>query len=184
MLSLGYGYLASSKPSSEVNFLQSIRFIYFISNRYDLRIRRLWNLPRAQIPAAVTSENVQTYLNNTISTLSSRQTESDFDRSNTTDSTFFKELDQKMGENLRSTITRPNTKGMLASLPSDTISTLSTYDPIDELDAIIDNEDVNMVFHDPLNELYEDNEMLEVVNPNLTIPRPNVDSKPTGLFSV
>jgi hypothetical protein len=86
-----------------------------------------------------------------------------------------------MGENLRATITRPNTQAMLASLPSDTISTLS-YDPIDELDSIIDNEDVP--FHDPLNELYEDNDLLEAINPNIKLPRPNVDSKPTGLFSV
>ncbi len=159
-----------------------MNFYYFLNR--DLRIRRLWHLPRAQIPKSVTNENVQNYLNNTISTLSSNQTDSDYNRSNTTDSTFFKELDQKMGENLRATITRPNTQAMLASLPSDTISTLSSYDPIDELDSIIDNEDINMTFHDPLNELYEDNETLEVINPNLKLPRPNVDSKPTGLFSV
>jgi hypothetical protein len=140
-------------------------------------------LPRAQVPKTVTNENVPNYLNNTISTLSSRFTESDHNGSNTTDSTFFKELDQKMGENLRATVARPNTRDMLASLPADTVS-LSSYDPIDELDAIIDNEDIEMAFHDSLNDLYEDNEMLEIVNPNLKLPRPNIDSKPTGLFSV
>jgi hypothetical protein len=155
-------------------------FIVFIY-RDDLRVQRLWHLPRAQVPTSVTSENVQDYLNSTISTLSSHGTDS---RSNITDSTFFKELDQKMGENLRATITRPNTSAMLASLPSGTISSSSVYDPIDELDAIIDNEDVNTIFHDPLNELFEDNEALEVINPNLKLPRPNVDLKPSGLFSV
>ena len=65
-----------------------------------------------------------------------------------------------MGENLHATITRPNTSAMLASLPSD---------PIDELDAIIDNEDIDMMFHDPLTELFEDNEILEFVNPSLNI---------------
>lgn len=89
-----------------------------------------------------------------------------------------------MGENLRATVTRPNTQSILASLPSDTLSSLSSYDPIDELDSIIDNEDVDMTFHDPLNELFEDNDVLEVRNPNIKLPRPNVDSKPTGLFSV
>jgi hypothetical protein len=136
------------------------------------------------MPTVVTSENVDDYLNNTISTLSSHRTDSDYNRSNTTDSTFFKELDQKMGENLRATITRPNTSAMLASLPSDTISTLSSYDPIDELDAIIDDEDINTTFHDPLDDLFEDNEVLEAINPNLKLSRPNIDSKPTGLFSV
>jgi hypothetical protein len=141
-------------------------------------------LPRAQDPTSATNENVPTYLNNTLSSISSYRTDSDQNGSDTADSTFFKELDQKMGENLRATISRPNTRDMLASLPSDTMSTSSTYDPIDELDAIIDHEDVEMTFHDSLNELYDDNEMLEVVNPNLKLPRANIDSKPTGLFSV
>lgn len=123
-------------------------------------------------------------MNNTISTLSSHQTDSDYNRTNTTDSTFFKELDQKMGENLRATIARPNASAMLASLPLDTISSLNTYDPIDELDAIIDNEDVNTIFHDSLNDLFEDNDLLEARNPNFQIPRPTIDSKPTGLLSV
>lgn len=151
--------------------------------RDDLRVYRLWNLPRAQVPTSVTNENVQTYLNSTISTSSTNRTNSD--RTDITDSTFFKELDQRMGENLRATITRPNTQAMLASLPSDTISTLSsTYDPIDELDSIIDNEDINTTFHDPLNEPYDENDILEAVNPNIKLPRPNVDSAPRGLFSV
>lgn len=90
-----------------------------------------------------------------------------------------------MGENLRATRTRPNANAILASLPPDTISTISSDDPIDELDAIIDNEDLDLTFHDPLNDLFDDNdEMLEAINPNLQIPRPQVDSKPSGLFSV
>jgi len=149
-----------------------------------MRIRRLWHLPRAQMPIPVTNENFGNDLNNTISTSDSNRTDSDYNRSNTTDSTFFKELDKKMGENLRATRARPNTQAMLASLPSDTISTLSSYDPIDELDSIIDNEDLNTTFHDPLNDLFDDDEILEVRNPNFRLPRPNVDSNPTGLFSV
>jgi len=89
-----------------------------------------------------------------------------------------------MGEKLRATIARPNTSGIIAGLPSDALSPGSSYDPIDELDAIIDHEDLNTTFHDPLDELYDDNEMLEATNPNLKLPRPNVDSRPTGLFSV
>jgi hypothetical protein len=136
------------------------------------------------MPTSVGNENLGNDLNNTISTSDSNRTDSDYNRSNTTDSTFFKELDKKMGENLRATRARPNTQAMLASLPSDTMSTLSSYDPIDELDSIIDNEDINTTFHDPLNDLFDDDEILEVRNPNIRLPRPNVDSNPTGLFSV
>ncbi|CAF1176917.1 unnamed protein product [Adineta ricciae] len=150
----------------------------------EFQIRRIWHLPRAKVPTPVTADNAPTNLEPTNSTASTHPPESEPTDSNTTDSTFFKDLDQRMGEKLRATITRPNTNAVLASLPSDTASTLSSYDPIDELDAIIDNEDINPTFHDPLDELYDDNEMLEVMNPNLKLPRPNVDSKPTGLFSL
>ncbi len=156
----------------------------FTLNRDELRIHRIWHLPRAEIPTTVTAENVPNDLEPTVSTSGSNREDSVNTESNTTDSTFFKELDQKMGEKLRATIARPNTSAIIASLPSDTISSGSSYDPIDELDAIIDHEDLNMTFHDPLDELYDDNEMLEVMNPNLKLPRPNVNSKPTGLFSV
>lgn len=149
-----------------------------------MRVFRSWNLPRAQVPTPVTSENVQDDMPSTESTLSSTQPDSDQNQMDTTDSEFFKELDQKMGENLRATIARPNASAILASLPSDTISTISSHDPIDELDAIIDNEDMDLTFHDPLNDLFEGDEMLEAINPSLQLPRPNVDSKPAGPFSV
>ncbi|CAF3505225.1 unnamed protein product [Rotaria sordida] len=152
----------------------------------DLRIFRLWHLPRAKVPTSATQNNVQNPLyNNTTPTdaSSSNPSESDDNQSNITDSTFFKELDQKMGENLRATIARPNTNAILSSLPPDTISTISSNDPIDELDAIIDNDDLNLTFHDSLDDLYEDNEILEAVNPNVKLPRPNIDSKPSGFFS-
>lgn len=130
---------------------------------FDMGVRRLWHLPRAKIPTSGTNPNESFSLNNTISTISSRPTDSN----DTIDSDFFKDLDKKMGENLRATITRPNTQSIIASLPSDTLSTFSNaYDPIDELDSIIDNEDIDLSFHDPLNDLFED-EILEIQNPNL-----------------
>ncbi len=175
-------------------------------NRDEIRIRRLWHLPRAQVPTTVTAENVQTYLNSTSSittslnepensTLSSDRstyrTTYDHDPNETVNSTFFKQLDQTMGAKLRATITRPDTNAILSSLPtvtsslsSSTTIASSSDDPIDELDAIIDDEDITMTFHDPLDDLFDDNEMLEVINPNLKLPRPQVDSQPTGLFSV
>jgi hypothetical protein len=96
-----------------------------------------------------------------------------------------------MGAKLRATITRPDTNAILLSLPTattisslPTTATSSSDDPIDELDAIIDDEDVAMTFHDPLDDLFDDNEMLEVINPNLKLPRPQIDTQSTGLFSV
>ncbi|CAF1151520.1 unnamed protein product [Rotaria sp. Silwood1] len=169
-----------------------------------LRIRRIWHLPRAQVPATVTAENVQTYLSSTASstntassvpddsTLSSDRstyrTTYDYDANGTVNSAFFKQLDQNMGAKLRATITRPDTSAVLSSLPtltttqslsSSTSITSNSDDPIDELDAIIDDEDLTMTFHDPLDDLFQNNEMLEVINPNLKLPRPQIDSKPT-----
>jgi len=175
-------------------------------NRDEIRIRRLWHLPRAQVPSTVTAENVQTYLNSTSSiTTSSNEPENstlssdrstyrttyDHDPNATVSSTFFKQLDQKMGAKLRATITRPDTNAILSSLPTGTSSLASSAtvasssdDPIDELDAIIDDEDITMTFHDPLDDLFEDNEMLEVINPNLRLPPPEVNPPSTGRFSV
>lgn len=153
--------------------------------RDDLRVLRLWHLPRAKVPEPVTGENNSDYSPKTLSTLSSNETYSNPDLNNTADSDFFKELDQKMGDNLRATRARPNTGPMLASLPADTISLASTYDPINELDSIIDNEDLNQPFDDPLDDLFnEDDDIAEAVNPNANIPRANIDSKPRGIFSV
>lgn len=176
--------------------------------RDDVRIRRIWHLPRAQAPTKVTTENVQTYLSSTTtnssnstpqdtSTLSSDRstyrTTYDADPNGTLNSTFFKQLDQNMGARLRATISRPDTNAILSSLPTvthrsssatDTTLTSTSDDPIDELDAIIDDEDIAMAFHDPLDDLFEDEEMLEVINPNLRLPRPQINSRPTGLFSV
>ncbi|CAF4129363.1 unnamed protein product, partial [Rotaria sp. Silwood2] len=175
----------------------------------ELRIRRIWHLPRAQVPATVTAENVQTYLNSAASSLkttssvpedstlssdrSTYRTTYDYDPNGTVNSEFFKQLDQNMGAKLRATIARPDINAVLSSLPTLTTSqslsssasiTSNSDDPIDELDAIIDDEDITMTFHDPLDDLFQDNEMLEVINPNLKLPRPQIDSKPTGLFSV
>ncbi len=101
----------------------------------------------------VTTENRQNSFNHTVSTSNDEPIYSDPTESNTTDDTFFKELEGQMREKPRATIT-----------------TLSSYDPIDELDALIDQDDLNRTFHDPLDELYEDNEMLEFTNPNLKLP--------------
>lgn len=134
----------------------------FFSFSIDLRTRRLWHLPRAQIPIAVTADNVQTFLSRTTSPSQSQQSDSENNPSIASDSSFFKDLDQRMGENLRATITRPNSSALLASLPSDTNSSLTNYDPIDELDSIIDHEDISAIFHDPMT---DETQLLEAINP-------------------
>ena len=172
--------------SNKYEVLLDVRVIFFSFYliRDELPTSRLWNLPRAQMPTSGTAENIPRHVTNTTPTSSSNQTDSDRDRMNTADSEFFKELDQRMSENLRATIARPNTSGLLASLPLDEAPTLSVHDPIDELDAIIDNEDLNRTFHEPLTDLFEDNEVLEAINTNLKLPRPNLSSEPTGFLSV
>lgn len=168
----------------------------FSLSRDEFRIRRIWHLPRAQVPTSVTAENVQTYLSSSASntTFSSEHDNStlgsdrstyrttyDHDPHETINSTFFKQLDQSMGAKLRATITRPDTHAILSSLPTvTTTSSLTTTsnsdDPIDELDAIIDDEDITMTFHDPLDDLFQETEMLEVINPNLKLPRAHIDT--------
>jgi hypothetical protein len=127
----------------------------------------------------------------TSSDRSTYRTTYDHDPNGTINSTFFKQLDQTMGAKLRATITRPDTSAMLSSLPTVTGSssasttvTSNSDDPIDELDAIIDDEDITMTFHDPLDDLFENDDILEVINPNLKIPRAQIEPESTGFFSV
>lgn len=122
-------------------------------------MHRLWHLPRAKVPPPVTSDNFQMFPSRTTSP---SRNDSDNDRSTDSDSSFFKDLDQRMGENLRSTITRPNSSALLASLPSDVNSNSTNYDPIDELDSIIDSEDISMIFHDPMT---DEKQLFEATNP-------------------
>lgn len=193
------------KKSKIPSLIKSNSFIHpFFLCREDLRIRRIWHLPRAQVPTSVTAENVQTYLTSSVSnttfssesansTLSSDRstyrTTYDHDPHETVNSTFFKQLDQTMGAKLRATITRPDTHAILSSLPTVTTTssittTSNSDDPIDELDAIIDDDDIAMTFHDPLDDLFQESEMLEVINPNLKIPRAHIDTPSTEPFNV
>lgn len=162
------------------------------------------------MPTKVTAENIQSYLNSTGSNTTAPTTSDDltmnsdhstyrtnyeFDGNESVSSDFFKKLDQDTAAKFRGTITRPDVHAILSSLPTPTTPSSGSSiasgtmesifdDPIDELDAIIDNDDLTMTFHDPLDDLFNDDEMLEVINPNLKVPRPQVDSKPTGRFSV
>jgi hypothetical protein len=61
---------------------------------------------------------------------------------------------------------------------------LNSDDPIDELNDIIPDEDIPTAFHDPLDDLLHNNEILEAINPNLKLPGPQTDSQPSSFFSV
>ncbi|CAF0812527.1 unnamed protein product [Didymodactylos carnosus] len=113
----------------------------------------------------------------------------DNDNNNQTiNSEFFRDLEQTMRVNMRATVARPDMHVMLTSLPTNTTTTSTsttayTVDPFDDLDDIIDDDDLTTMFHDPLDNLFDDEEIIEVYNPNLKLPRPQVDTQPTGLFS-
>ena len=124
---------------------------------------------------------------------STYRTTYDRDPNETINSAFFKQLDQSMGAKLRATIARPAMSAMLTSLPavsaslsSATTVTSGSDDPIDDLDAIIDDDDddIGMAFHDPLDDLFQENEMLEVINPNLRLPGSQGGSKGSSPSSV
>ena len=154
----------------------------------------------------MTAKNVYSFLNSASSisatslvpgdsTLSSNRltyrTTYEYEKNATVNSEFFKQLDQNMGTKLRATITRPDMEAVLSSLATiDEGSSLSatmvsgSHDPINELDDIIEDEDITMTFHDPLDDLIQDNEMFEVINPNLKLPGPQSDSRFAGLLSV
>ncbi len=134
--------------------------ILFILIRDEKRVDRLWYLPRVQIP---TSVSVHNHSNNTTSTSSSDRRDSNYNQNHTTDSMFFQELNEN-----------PHTKTMLTSLPSDIISIRSNYDPINELDALINNEEIIMTFNEPID---LDNERFEMINPNFKLSRLNIDSQ-------
>ncbi|CAF4294724.1 unnamed protein product, partial [Adineta steineri] len=113
-----------------------------ISNSNRLRIHRSWHLPRAQMPALLTTENIQNYLATTPYMSNTNQTNSDHIESNTLDDISFTEFNQEMNEKQRVKKSRFVDGTVLPNLQLDTISTRRSYDPIDELDAIIDNSDI------------------------------------------
>lgn len=99
----------------------------------------------------MTNEHIPDYLDNTLST---SNTESEFDPN-----LFFQELDEDLFENQQTIIPRVNSS-------SEIISIRSIYDPINELDAIINDEEISMTFHEPID---LDNELFEIINPNLDL---------------
>lgn len=106
-------------------------------------ISRVWHLPRAQLPELATAENNQPSLDDSLSVTNSDSILPDVDQS------FFQDLDDQLNTN-----SSPLNK---------------TYDPIHELDGIIDNEDISSLFHDALDENQSNLEPFDVVNPHVRL---------------
>jgi len=104
-------------------------------------IQRMWHLPRAKPPQSATAENDQPSLNDSPSV-----TNSD---SMLPDPNFFQDLDDQLNAN------------------SSPLS--ETYDPIHELDGIIDNEDISSLFHDASDENPMNSQPFDVVNPHIRL---------------
>lgn len=101
----------------------------------------MWHLPRAKPPESATAENDQPSSNDSPSV-----TNSD---SMLPDPNFFQDLDDQLNAN------------------SSPLS--ETYDPIHELDGIIDNEDISSLFHDASDENPMNSEPFDVVNPHIRL---------------
>ncbi len=91
----------------------------------------LQNLPRAQIPTPMLPENPP-----------SKFTIPRPPLGRTVDDAFFQELEETLREPRQPSIRRPDTPPTPRSLPSDVFSIGNSYDPIDELDKLIDNGDI------------------------------------------
>ena len=127
-----------------------------------MSLRRSRHLPRASMPAEMTEENVHDYLEATTPNTSASRPPLQHAEVSARDDSFFTELDQKMNDKVHARISEPAYDAGASRAASDTISIQSIYDPIYELDAIIDYEDVSVAFHD---ESYGDSDILEVINP-------------------
>ncbi|UJR15669.1 hypothetical protein I4U23_002603 [Adineta vaga] len=122
-----------------------------------------WYLPRARIPTSVTAENVYNYLQNDVSTSSIHRTNSNHTEFNSMDDKFLQRLDQQINPQSNTTTSESMHSIRAYNIESDTISSLHSYDPIYELDAIIDSGNLHMDFHDSSNELYRNIREHEVI---------------------
>ena len=142
-------------------------------------------MPRANPPNAVTTENAGRYLNDTISTTSSKTLSSVQDKTGTFSRAFFDDLDKRIPTNnvTPSHTLNESIDDSIAALPAEEF----IRDPIEELDAIIDREDVSAIFHDALDHSLTDDEEFGVFNPNLNIPHValnSTDSNPTTVRKI
>ncbi|CAF1653990.1 unnamed protein product, partial [Adineta ricciae] len=100
------------------------------------------HLPRIQPPAALTPDQVSHYVESVTSTLNTHETSQGNPEMNSIGSQFYRELDRLLNEQSPTTIS-PSTRSIRTfDITSDTLSSLHSYDPIYELDAILDNDDI------------------------------------------
>ena len=130
----------------------------------ELRVRRVWHLPRAVKPPSITADSVQTFITKS-------QSSSGSDDFGTFNSTFFKQLDQQLDDTTSISSLRSEIDNIVPDRPDDSFPARSPRDPIDDLDGIIDTDDIPMLFHDALDNLPVNDAPLEIYNPNFRIPR-------------
>ncbi|CAF1591499.1 unnamed protein product [Adineta ricciae] len=100
------------------------------------------HLPRIQPPASLTPDQVSHYVESITPTSNTHQTNQDNPEMDSISSQFYRELDRQLIEQSPTT-TSPSTRSIRAfDIASDTLSSLDSYDPIYELDAILDNEGI------------------------------------------
>lgn len=125
--------------------------IYLITITVLQRRRRLrqqaqhsWHLPRSQLPASLTPDQISHYIESSTSTSNTHYTNQDYPEMNSISSRCYRELDRQLNEP-SPTATSPSTRGIrISDITSDTLLSLHDYDPIYELDAILDNDDISI----------------------------------------
>ena len=112
------------------------------TNRRQQQAQHSQHLPRIQPPASLTPDQVSHYVESITPPSNIHQTNQDNPEMNSISSQFYRELDQQLNEQSPTT-TSPSTRSIrISDITPDTLSSLHSYDPIYELDAILDNEDI------------------------------------------
>jgi hypothetical protein len=122
--------------------------------RDDLRIRRIWNLPRALVPTSDNDEHVTSFVNNSSSTSTNEYNDIQSRE-------FFRELDQRL--------VSPSTNKPAVNIDDD-------FDRINELDAVIDQDDLSTIFHDAVDHFDLNHHSFEMINPSLNIAQITIRS--------
>lgn len=124
-------------------------------------------LPRITIPAVLPDAHYQ--LETSLSTVDSAVTDSEPTKHDTSDRTFFEELDELIeARSIRSE--PPKQMFMMDEFLRGAITSSEHRDRINELDAIIDHEDIANLFQDINTDTHShDYSIFEAVNSNLRI---------------
>ena len=138
-------------------------------------------LPRVAMPTVLPDANYQQ--ETSLSAVDSVVADSEPMKHETSDRAFFEELDELI--EARSIRSGPKQMFMMDEFLQGAITSSEHRDRINELDAIIDNEDIANLFQDINADTdSHDYSTFEAVNPNLRLPRSSVNSQRTDKNSV